>query len=227
MNVLNVAIDGPAGAGKSTIAKLLAQTLNFVYIDTGAMYRAVTYKALKKGIQLNDESQYSFLDDTEIVLTSDHRVLIDGEDVTTVIREQEVTHNVSIVSSLKTVREKLVHLQREMAKKQNVIMDGRDIGTNVLKDAAIKIYLTASVEERARRRYFENNERNGIQTTSVDEVAFNQIKEEIRRRDELDSTRAINPLRKAEDAIVIDSSNDSIEEVVNKISKIILGRVNS
>lgn len=225
MKVFNVAIDGPAGAGKSTIAKLVAKKLNYVYIDTGAMYRAVTYKALKLNIDLDNETEYNFLDDTEIVLTNDDRVLIDGEDVTTVIREHEVTQNVSRVSALGRVREKLVAMQREMAKTNNVIMDGRDIGTNVLKDAEVKIFLTASVEERAKRRYLEIQERNG--ETTIDEEKYNQIKEEIIRRDQIDSSRELNPLRKADDAVEIDTSNKTIEEVVDEITNLILGRVNA
>lgn len=225
MKVINVAIDGPAGAGKSTIAKLVAKKLNFLYIDTGAMYRAVTYKALKLNIDLDDESQYDFLDDTRIVLTSDDRVLIDGEDVTTIIREQEVTQNVSRVAALGRVREKLVNMQREMAKANNVIMDGRDIGTNVLKDADVKIFLTASVEERAKRRYLELQQRNG--ETAIDEAALERIKADIIRRDQIDSSRELNPLKKADDAVEIDTSNKTIDEVVDEITSLILGRVNT
>ena len=225
MKVINVAIDGPAGAGKSTIAKLVAKKLNFLYIDTGAMYRAVTYKALKLNIDLDDESQYDFLDDTSIVLTSDDRVLIDGEDVTTIIRDQEVTQNVSRVAALGRVREKLVNMQREMAKANNVIMDGRDIGTNVLKDADVKIFLTASVEERAKRRYLELQQRNG--ETAIDEAALERIKADIIRRDQIDSSRELNPLKKADDAVEIDTSNKTIDEVVDEITSLILGRVNN
>jgi CMP/dCMP kinase len=221
MKVINVAIDGPAGAGKSTIAKMLAKKLNFVYIDTGAMYRAITYKALKLNINLGDESQYQFLDSTNIQLTEDDRVLIDGEDVTKEIRERDVTNHVSAVSSLKIVREKLVNLQREMAKKTNVIMDGRDIGSHVLTDAQVKIYLTASVDERAKRRYLEL-----LQTKAKSEVDYDKLKEEINRRDYLDSNRELNPLKQAEDALLVDTSNYSIDEVINKLSEIILGRVN-
>lgn len=220
MKYINVAIDGPAGAGKSTIAKMLAKKLGYVYVDTGAMYRAITYKALKLNIDLADESCYDFLETTEIVLTNEGYVYIDGEDVTKRIREFDVTNNVSLVSSLRVVRENLVKLQREMAKKANVIMDGRDIGTNVLKDADVKIFLTASPEERAKRRYLEL-----LETKSKDEIDLDQIKEDIIRRDYQDSNRAINPLRKAEDAILVDTSNYTIDEVINMLSEIILGRV--
>lgn len=220
MKYINVAIDGPAGAGKSTIAKMLAKKLGYVYVDTGAMYRAITYKALKLNIDLADESCYDFLETTEIVLTNEGHVYIDGEDVTKRIREFDVTNNVSLVSSLRVVRENLVKLQREMAKKANVIMDGRDIGTNVLKDADVKIFLTASPEERAKRRYLEL-----LETKSKDEIDLDQIKEDIIRRDYQDSNRAINPLRKAEDAILVDTSNYTIDEVINMLSEIILGRV--
>jgi CMP/dCMP kinase len=221
MKVINVAIDGPAGAGKSTIAKMLAKKLNFVYIDTGAMYRAITYKALKLHIDLEDENEYQFLDSTQIRLTEDNRVLIDGEDVTKEIRERDVTNHVSVVSSLKIVREKLVNLQRELAKKTNVIMDGRDIGSHVLTDAQVKIYLTASVDERAKRRYLEL-----LETKPHQEVDYEKLKEEINRRDYLDSNRDLNPLKQAEDALLVDTSNYTIDEVINKLSEIILGRVN-
>lgn len=220
MDYINVAIDGPAGAGKSTIAKMLAKKLDYVYVDTGAMYRAITYYALKKDIDLTDESQYSFLDDIEINLTSDGKVYVDDEDVTRQIRERDVTNNVSTVSSLKVVRDKLVNLQRNMALKNNVIMDGRDIGSNVLKAAQVKIYLTASVYERARRRFSEMLENNG-QTG----LTFEELQQEIERRDYLDSNRDLNPLKRADDAILIDTSHNTINEVVEKIKDIIVGRV--
>jgi CMP/dCMP kinase len=219
MENINVAIDGPAGAGKSTIAKLLAKKLNFVYVDTGAMYRAITFKAINKQINLEQETDYTFLDETEIVLTPNGQVFMDGKDITKEIREQEVTRHVSLVASLKIVREKLVDLQRKMALKNHCIMDGRDIGTNVLPHAQVKLFLTASVEERARRRYVEL-------VKQGKEVSYEEIFEDIKRRDHLDSTRELNPLTMAVDAIRVDTSNDTIDEVVNKLIEIILGRVN-
>jgi cytidylate kinase len=221
MNYINVAIDGPAGAGKSTIAKLLAKKLNFVYVDTGAMYRAITYKALKLNIDITKDDVYNFLDETDIVLTPDDQVLIDDINVTLPIRESEVTSNVSTVSSKRMVRDKLVTMQRDMARKQNVIMDGRDIGSNVLKDAQVKIYLTASVEERARRRYLEL-----LKNKNESEVSFENIKDEIQKRDYQDSSRELNPLKQAEDAILVDTSNFTIDEVIETLIEIILGSVN-
>lgn len=217
MNYISIAIDGPAGAGKSTIAKELASKLNFVYIDTGAMYRAITYKALKLNIKLDDTSSYQFLDNTNLELTKDNKILIDNVDVTKEIRKRAVTNSVSIVSSIKKVRETLVTLQRKMALNQDVIMDGRDIGSNVLKDATIKFFLTASVLERAKRRYLELNNK----------VSFDIVKRDIINRDNIDSTRELNPLVKAHDAIEIDTSNLTALEVVNILTDIILGKVNT
>lgn len=220
MKYISVAIDGPAGAGKSTIAKKLAERLHYVYVDTGAMYRAVTYKALQLNINIEDESQYSFLDSLQIELTPDNRVLLDNTDITKEIRSREVTNNVSVVSSKKVVRDKMVPLQRKIALNSNVIMDGRDIGTNVLKDATFKFFLTASVEERAKRRYLELKEKNM-------EVDLVEIQKEILSRDEIDSNRQLNPLQKADDALEIDTSYLTIDEVVDKMIGIILGKVTS
>lgn len=220
MKYISVAIDGPAGAGKSTIAKKLAKKLNYVYVDTGAMYRAITYKALKLNIDLNNETEYTFLDNTKLELTPDDRVYIDGEDITQEIRSREVSNNVSIVSSLKIVRDKLVSMQRKIAQNANVIMDGRDIGTNVLKDATLKFFITASVEERARRRYLEIKDKN-------QDVSMEEIKAEIMQRDYLDINRTLNPLVKAPDAYEIDTSSLTVDEVVDKLIEIILGKVAS
>ncbi len=218
MNYISVAIDGPAGAGKSTIAKKLAQRLNYVYVDTGAMYRAITYKALQLGIDINDEVNYDFLNSIKLVLTPDNKVFIDDIDITKEIRSREVSNSVSVVASKKIVRDKIVPMQRAIACDNNVIMDGRDIGTNVLKDATFKFYLTASAEERAKRRYLELKEKNL-------EVDLAEIKKEILQRDEFDSHRELNPLIKAEDALEIDTSNLTIDEVVDKLIDIILGKV--
>jgi cytidylate kinase len=209
MQGIQVAIDGPAGAGKSTVAQKVAEALKFNYIDTGAMYRAITLKALRANIDLRDESQYAFLDTTTFKIDN-KQLYMDKEDVSEAIRSQEVTNNVSLVSSLKVVRTHLVRLQREMAKGYKVIMDGRDIGTNVLKDATYKFFLTANVEERAKRRYLEN-QKQGI---SCDLKA---IEADIRRRDHYDTNRALNPLKAADDATIIDTSYLTLTEVINLI----------
>lgn len=211
---IQIAIDGPAGAGKSTVAKIVAEQLGFTYIDTGAMYRAATYKALKENIKLNDENKLE-----EMLLRTDidlkpspngQLVFLDGEDVTKEIRSNEVTANVPQVASLKKVREILVAKQRDLAKGGGVVMDGRDIATNVLKDAELKIFMTASVEERAKRRLMENQKK-GIPSD------FEKLKEEIALRDKQDMEREISPLVQAEDAIFLDTTHLSIEEVADKI----------
>ncbi len=218
MEYISVAIDGPAGAGKSTIAKKLAKKLKYVYVDTGAMYRAITYKALQLNIDIHDEDEYKFLDTIQLNFKNDNQVFVDEENITKKIRERDVSNAVSIVSSKKVVRDKIVPMQREIALNTNVIMDGRDIGTNVLKDADYKFYLTASVDERAKRRYLELNKKNM-------EVSLDDIKDEIIKRDNFDSNRELNPLKKANDAYEIDTSNLTIDEVVNKMTGIILGKV--
>lgn len=207
--MFKIAIDGPAGAGKSTIAKALAKTLNIEYIDTGAMYRAITLKALRKGIDLDDDNAYGFLDDTVLDIANGH-VYMDGEDVSTAIRTVEVTENASVPARIAKVRTFLVDYQRKISESKSVVMDGRDIGTVVLPRAELKIYLDASVECRARRRMLER-EQSGIFKSLEDTM------NEITTRDFKDSTRKISPLKCAEDAIVVDSSKMSIDEVVNKI----------
>ena len=176
MDYISVAIDGPAGAGKSTIAKTVAQKLNYVYVDTGAMYRAVTYKALQLGIDLSDETKYDFLDKIQIQLTPNNKVLLDGNDITKEIRTREVSNAVSLVASKKIVRTNIIPLQRKIASFANVIMDGRDIGTNVLKDATLKFFLTASVEERSKRRYLELKAKNT-------EISLKEVTTDILQRD--------------------------------------------
>ena len=212
-----IAIDGPAAAGKSTIAQKVAQMLGYVYIDTGAMYRAVTLKALNQNIDVEDEETIAKMrQDTSIRLTNDKKVFLDGEDVTDAIRQPIVSQNVSAVSAHKFVRDELKRRQIEYAKTDNVVMDGRDIGTNVLPDADYKIFMTASVEVRAQRRYDENLRRNipcDLET----------LKQEIQTRDELDSTRKHSPLIKAEDAIVVDTSDLTIDEVIDAIINIVKG----
>ncbi len=213
-NKINIAIDGPAGAGKSTVAKLVAKKLGFVYIDTGAMYRAVTYKALGVGVNLENEQQLTkLLLTTKIDLTSTGNVFLDGENVSELIRSPEVTNAVSLVASHRKVRFEMLSSQQKMAVNGGTVMDGRDIGTAVLPNAEVKIFLLATVEERARRRYEENIAK-GITTD------FEQLKEEITLRDKRDSERETAPLKKAVDAIEIDTTKLSIAEVVSAILSI-------
>jgi CMP/dCMP kinase len=219
---ISIAIDGPAAAGKSTVAKILAEKLSYLYIDTGAMYRALTYRALQNGVDLNDENQLiNLLKDTYIELKpskSGQLVYVNGENVTDVIRQAEVTNSVSIVAKHKLVREEMVSRQRVFARNGGVVMDGRDIGTHVLPNAEVKIFLKASVDERAKRRHAENIAR-GFESD------IEKLKEEIARRDKLDSEREIAPLKKAEDAIEIDTTSLSIDDVVNRIMEIVKERI--
>ena len=210
MNKIVIAIDGPAGAGKSTISKLIATKLGIEYIDTGAMYRAVTLKALRNGVGLGDAKALDSMLEKTTVEFRNRRLVLDGEDVSEEIRLPHVSKNVSEVSAVPEVRVRLVELQRRMASNGGVIMDGRDIGTNVLKNADLKVFLTASIEERARRRYIELKEK-GL------EVAFEKICQDIEARDKSDSSRKVNPLCKAQDALLLDSTNKSIEQVVDAI----------
>ena len=212
-----VALDGPAGSGKSSISKLVADRFGFTHIDTGAMYRAVTLEALRRKINNNNEEEYSFLKDTKVIYFKD-KVYLNGEDVTGEIRKPNVTNSVSTCCKFKTVREFLVEYQRESALNGQVIMDGRDIGTVVLPNADLKIFLTASPEVRAQRRYDEIIAKGG-------QVEYDVILEEIKLRDYKDSTREISPLKQAQDAILIDTSHLTIDEVVEKISKLIIERL--
>lgn len=211
-----IAIDGPAGAGKSTIAKLLAKKLNFLYIDTGAMYRALAYKAIKLCIDSKDQEKIADLaTETKIVLTVTPNgkkcVLLDGEDVTKAIRTPEVTMLVSSVAMIPAVRINLVKHQREMAAAGGVVMDGRDIGTYVLPDAELKFFLTASLEERAKRRYLEL-------VSQGFNVQLKDISNELLVRDSMDENRALAPLKQAQDAILIDTTNFSIEDVLDTMT---------
>ncbi|MBQ1855689.1 MAG: (d)CMP kinase, partial [Anaerovibrio sp.] len=213
MKKLVVAIDGPAGAGKSTVAQMAAKELGFTYIDTGAMYRAVAWKSLQQGKTVTDALINDVVKDIDIVLDYKEgktRVFVDGTEVTSEIRTPEVTGIVSQVAALGPVRERLTDLQRKMATQGSVIMDGRDIATNVLPNADIKIFLTASIEERADRRYKE------MKAKGYD-VDLKKLQEEIAARDKADSEREISPLVQAEDAELLDTSDMSIEEVVKAI----------
>lgn len=217
MSEIAIAIDGPAGAGKSTIARIIAGRLNITYIDTGAMYRAVTLFIMRKGIKLEDVDRIKESMESINIKLRDDRVYLNEEDVTEEIRLQEVGGNVSLIAAMPVVREKLVELQRHMADNDSVVMDGRDIGSNVLKNAGVKIFLTASIEERAKRRYTE-------MVGKGYEVDFESIKSEIILRDKIDSEREFNPLIKAHDAIVVDTTGKSIETVVEEILFIIKAR---
>ena len=213
MRNLVVAIDGPAGAGKSTVAQLAAKELGYTYIDTGAMYRAVAWKALQKKEPVTDELILSVLPDIEVDLQyvdGKTKVFVDGRDVTGEIRTTEINKIVSQVAKLGPVREKMVNLQRKMGERGAVLMDGRDIATNVLPNADVKIFLTASIEERAKRRWKELKEKGY-------DVDMEGIMSEIAARDKADSEREISPLVQAEDAVLLDTTGLSIDEVVNKI----------
>jgi len=215
---LVIAIDGPAGAGKSTIAKKVADILGIEYIDTGAMYRAFTLKVLKSNIDINNVQQIvNLLDSTRIEFKNRH-IYLDGIRVDEDIRDNSISNNVSNIAKIKEVREKMVEIQQELAKSNNVIMDGRDIGTVVLPNANYKFFVTASVEERARRRYKE------LLLKNADNITYEQILEEIKKRDEIDSNRKISPLRKSPDAYVIDTTNKTIDESVQEVISIIEGR---
>ncbi|BCP59448.1 (d)CMP kinase [Streptococcus parasuis] len=217
MKSIQIAIDGPASSGKSTVAKIIAKQLGYTYLDTGAMYRSATFLALKNGIEVsNQEKIVQLLESNPIRFGRDEngeQLVFVGEcDVTLPIRDNQVTNNVSAVAALPLVREKLVHLQQEIAQAGGIVMDGRDIGTVVLPQAELKIFLIASVEERALRRFKENTER-GIETD------LETLKEEIAARDFKDSNRAVSPLKAADDAITFDTTGVSIEGVVKFISE--------
>jgi cytidylate kinase len=217
MRNFQVAIDGPAGSGKSSICEIVSKKIGFTHIDTGAMYRAVTLEAMRRDIDLGDESQYNFIDSINLIYKND-KTLLEGEDVSDEIRSVPVTRNVSLVSSLKRVRDKMVDFQRESAKHGYVLMDGRDIGTVVLPNADCKIFLTATPEERAKRRLKELEEKS-IKSD------FKTVLEDIKLRDFKDSHRAIAPLKKADDAIEVDTTSMSIEQVCDRIIEIINERM--
>lgn len=215
---ISIAIDGPAAAGKSTVAKIVAKKLSYIYIDTGAMYRALTLAALDNNVDINDEQKLTeLLHLTQIELIQKEReqhILVNGKDVTKEVRSQHVTNQVSYVAKHPKVRKEMVKRQQSLATKSGVVMDGRDIGTHVLPFAELKVFLIATVEERAKRRYEENIEK-GFPTD------LEVLKREIEQRDMMDSNRKVAPLIKADDAIEIDTTSLSIREVAQEI----IGRV--
>lgn len=215
MDLINIALDGPAAAGKSTIARQVASKLSMIYVDTGAMYRAITYKYLQND---KPEDFKTLVNQTTLELTYDkskgQRILLDNQDVTDFLRENDVTQNVSYVASKEPVRTFAVEKQKDLAAKKGIVMDGRDIGTVVLPDAELKVFMIASVEERAERRQKENEQR-GIPST------LSQLKKEIEERDHYDMNRDISPLKKADDAVTVDTTGKTIEEVTEEIMNLV------
>ncbi len=217
MSKINIAIDGPAGAGKSTIAKKIAKALEIIYVDTGAMYRAFGLYCMRNNVALDDKSLNKVLDDIYIGISfenDEQQVILNSEEVTTLIRDEEVGKMASRVSAFKQVRLRLVELQQKLAEKSSVVMDGRDIGTYVLPHADAKIYLTASVDIRAKRRFDE------LQSKGIRQE-YEAIREEISKRDYRDMSREFAPLKKADDAVEIDTSELTIDKVVAKILDLI------
>ena len=215
--IYNIAIDGPAGAGKSTIARRVARELSFIYVDTGAMYRAMALYLLRKEVNRDDTEQIgNICQDAEISIeyqNGEQIVLLNGENVNSYLRTEEVGNMASVSSAVPRVREKLLSLQRKLAKDMSVVMDGRDIGTTILPDADVKIYLTASSLTRAKRRYLELQEKGTV-------CNLDDIQKDIEERDQRDMSREISPLRQAEDAVLVDSSNLTIQQVVDRILQI-------
>lgn len=215
--IYNIAIDGPAGAGKSTIARRVAKELSFIYVDTGAMYRAMALYLLRRKVNRDDTEQIgNICQDAEISIeyqNGEQIVLLNGENVNSYLRTEEVGNMASVSSAVPRVREKLLSLQRKLAKDMSVVMDGRDIGTTILPDADVKIYLTASSLTRAKRRYLELQEKGTV-------CNLDEIQKDIEERDQRDMSREISPLRQAEDAVLVDSSDLTIQQVVDRILQI-------
>lgn len=215
--IYNIAIDGPAGAGKSTIARRVAKELSFIYVDTGAMYRAMALYLLREGVDRNNKEQIGEIcQNAEISIeyqNGEQIVLLNGENVNAYLRTEEVGNMASVSSAVPRVREKLLSLQRKLAKDMSVVMDGRDIGTTILPDADVKIYLTASSLTRAKRRYLELQEKGAV-------CNLDEIQKDIEERDQRDMNREISPLRQADDAVLVDSSDLTIEQVIDRILEI-------
>ena len=221
---INIAIDGPGGAGKSTVARAVAKQLGFIYVDTGAIYRAIGLKFVRTGKSFTNENIISVLPGTELSLThtdGEQNIIIDGEDVSSLIRTQEISSAASKVSAVPEVRAFLLDLQRDIARKNNVIMDGRDVGTVILPNAEVKIFLTANVEVRARRRHRELMAK-GLETPDT----FERVLKEVAERDKADSERATAPLKPAEDAVLVDTSDMDLEQSVQTVINIIRRKVN-
>lgn len=220
--IYNIAIDGPAGAGKSTIARRVAKELSFIYVDTGAMYRAMALYLIRQGVDRNDtDAVGSVCQNAEISIEyqdGEQIVLLNGENVNAFLRTEEVGNMASVSSAVPRVREKLLSLQRRLAQTMSVVMDGRDIGTTILPNADVKIYLTASSLTRAKRRYLELKEK-GLSCN------LEEIRQDIEERDTRDMNREISPLRQAEDAMLVDSSDMTIEQVVNTILDIFKSKI--
>lgn len=216
MSIINIAIDGPAGAGKSTVAKRIAEIMHLTYVDTGAMYRALGLKAVRNGIDPGDaEAVAPMLTDTTVTfikINGEQHVVLDGEDVNEFIRTEEISHAASVISTLPEVRQKLVDLQREIARSTDTVMDGRDIGTVVLPNTPYKFYVTASAEVRAKRRFIEYQQK-GI----LGDMTYEDVLNEVKARDERDMNREFSPLRPAENAVIIDTSEMSIDEAVDAV----------
>ena len=215
--IYNIAIDGPAGAGKSTIARRVAKELSFIYVDTGAMYRAMALYLLRREVNKDDTEQIgNICQDAEISIeyqNGEQTVLLNDENVNSYLRTEEVGNMASVSSAVPRVREKLLSLQRKLARDMSVVMDGRDIGTTILPDADVKIYLTASSLTRAKRRYLELQEKGTV-------CNLDEIQKDIEERDQRDMNREISPLRQAEDAVIVDSSDLTIQQVVDRILQI-------
>ena len=215
--IYNIAIDGPAGAGKSTIARRVAKELSFIYVDTGAMYRAMALYLLRREVNKDDTEQIgNICQDAEISIeyqNGEQIVLLNDENVNSYLRTEEVGNMASVSSAVSRVREKLLSLQRKLARDMSVVMDGRDIGTTILPDADVKIYLTASSLTRAKRRYLELQEKGTV-------CNLDEIQKDIEERDQRDMNREISPLRQAEDAVLVDSSDLTIQQVVDRILQI-------
>lgn len=216
MSCIQIAIDGPAGSGKSTIAKKIAKHLNITYIDTGAMYRALTYKVLINNVDIQNENMIIKLAQESNIEFVQGDIYLDGNIINKEIRFPEINRNVSHVAKIPEVRKILVSAQKRLALNRDVVMDGRDIGTYVLSNASLKIFLTATVEQRSHRRYMELRDK-GL------DVSFDNVKKDIINRDKIDKEREFSPLIKADDAITIDTTNLSIDDVVNKIISMVEG----
>ncbi len=216
MSCIQIAIDGPAGSGKSTIAKKIAERLNITYVDTGAMYRALTYKVLINNVDIQNEDVIVKLAQESNIKFFQGDIYLDNNIVNEEIRSPEVSKNVSYVAKIPRVRKILVNIQRKLALNRDVVMDGRDIGTHVLDNASLKIFLTATVEQRSYRRYMEFKNK-GLK------VNFDDVKKDIVNRDKIDKERKFSPLVKADDAIIIDTTDLSIDDIVDKIISILEG----